>query len=565
MVSIMRLSISVLPAFLSLLAGVGHTQAPEALTSAQWREDTEFLRDRLIETHPNAFARVTRERFEAEWQGIRDSLDQWDDRQIAVRLMPLVASVQDGHTNLEPSDRIGFDRWFPVRFYRFADGVFVTAIDRSHGEHAGAKVLRIGVMQADSAADLAATVQGADNEFGALEEVFFLSNADALHALGVIESPEALPLEVVTRSGERRRVFLEPVRSGYQLGWRFRGEMFGPPSAEKQLITAFDGRVAMAYRQRDSALPLHLRYRLYYDFVHLEEHDAVYFQFNFTQDDPNEPFTDFYQRMFRYIDEHDVGRLIVDIRYNGGGDGSMLLPFVHELVKRDHSVNRPGRLFTIVGRKTFSAGVMLVGLMKQHTNTVFVGEPAGAALNHYGDNTSFTLPNSGMQLSVSTMYWQYSRWGDPNRLEPIQVPAMFTSEDYFGGRDPALDAILDPPLMPVIGVLEEQGGEAARDLFEAQRLGYEQYSWWQPFAQFDMNRLAYDLIEAGRSADAVVAFELNADRFGHDWRVWDGLGDGYKAAGRSLDAANAFRRALETAPDNWNAAYQRRMIQQLGR
>jgi hypothetical protein len=50
-------------------------------------------------------------------------------------------------------------------------------------------------------------------------------------------------------------------------------------------------------------------------------------------------------------------------------------------IKRDTSVNRPGRLFVLVGRKTFSAGIGLVEGIIDHTSAVLVGEPAGAPLD----------------------------------------------------------------------------------------------------------------------------------------------------------------------------------------
>jgi hypothetical protein len=192
-----------------------------------------------------------------------------------------------------------------------------------------------------------------------------------------------------------------------------------------------------------------------------------------------------------------------------------------------------------------------------------VGEPAGAPLNHCGDPGSATLPNSGMRLSVSTLYWQYARWDDTSRVEPVQLPAPMSGPAYFTGRDPALEAILDGPPVPVTEVLRVEGGAAARALYERQRADFGRYSWWEPFSRSDMNRVGYEMLGTGRPADGVVAFELNAERYGDDWGSWDSLGDGYAAAGRDADAVAAFRKALALAPDNWNAAYEREMIRKL--
>lgn len=87
---------------------------------------------------------------------------------------------------------------------------------------------------------------------------------------------------------------------------------------------------------------------------------------------------------------------------SAGGDGSLIHPIVHGLIQRD-AINRKGTLFTVVGRATFSAGVMLAQALEEHTHTTFVGEPPGAYWKHFGDATSFELPNSKLLVWVSTL------------------------------------------------------------------------------------------------------------------------------------------------------------------
>jgi Flp pilus assembly protein TadD len=113
-------------------------------------------------------------------------------------------------------------------------------------------------------------------------------------------------------------------------------------------------------------------------------------------------------------------------------------------------------------------------------------------------------------------------------------------------------------------MLRERGGEIARITYEERSALWDQYAWWRPFDRATLNTLGYSLLDEGRVADAVIAFELNAARFPDDWRVWDSLGDGYAEAGRAADAVRCFERALTIAPDNPNSEYQRRMIAELG-
>ena len=67
--------------------------------------------------------------------------------------------------------------------------------------------------------------------------------------------------------------------------------------------------------------PLHLRNReLPFWFEYLPADDLVYFQFNAVRDHPAETLAAFCDRLFGFIEDHNVGRLVIDVRWNGGGN-----------------------------------------------------------------------------------------------------------------------------------------------------------------------------------------------------------------------------------------------------
>ena len=78
-----------------------------------------------------------------------------------------------------------------------------------------------------------------------------------------------------------------------------------------------------------------------------------------------------------------------------------------------------------------------------------------------------------------------------------------------------------------------------------------------------MRHVGRDLIQARNLEDGLAACRLNTRFYGDSWRVWDSLGDGLDAAGDIVGALDAYRRALELKPDNWNAEHQRTMIREL--
>ena len=73
----------------------------------------------------------------------------------------------------------------------------------------------------------------------------------------------------------------------------------------------------------------------------------------------------------------NIQDLVLDLRYNNGGDNTLNRAIVRRIIQSP-SIDRHGRLYVLIGRKTFSAAVNLVSDLEQMTNAIFVGEPTAA-------------------------------------------------------------------------------------------------------------------------------------------------------------------------------------------
>jgi hypothetical protein len=178
-----------------------------------------------------------------------------------------------------------------------------------------------------------------------------------------------------------------------------------------------------------------------YWFEYLPETRTVYFQFNKVMNDPKEPLAEFCDRLFRFVDEHDVDRLVIDMRWNNGGDTTLEPPLIHGLIRSD-KLHRPGTLFVIIGRRTFSAAQNGATLIEHNTDAIFAGEPTGSSPNFIGEESSFELPYSHLMANVSDLYHQ-SSWPFDYRtwIAPlIYAPPTFAA--YRANRDPALEAVM---------------------------------------------------------------------------------------------------------------------------
>ena len=136
-----------------------------------------------------------------------------------------------------------------------------------------------------------------------------------------------------------------------------------------------------------------------YWFEYLPESHTVYLQYNKVGNQAGESLAEFSRRLLSFVDTAAVERLVLDLRLNRGGDGTLNRPLLLALIKA-RKLEGSGRLFAIIGRGTFSAAQFMVNELERYTDAVFVGEPSGGKVNSYGDSRKIVLPHSGITVRV---------------------------------------------------------------------------------------------------------------------------------------------------------------------
>jgi hypothetical protein len=178
-----------------------------------------------------------------------------------------------------------------------------------------------------------------------------------------------------------------------------------------------------------------------YWFEYLPESKTVYFQFNSVRNDQKETLEAFSERLFKFINEKEVEKLVVDMRWNNGGNTGLLPPLLQGLIKNE-KINKRGKLFIIIGRRTFSAAQNAATYFERDTKAIFVGEPTGSSPNFVGEEDPFVLPYSKILANVSHLYWQSSYPQDQRAWIAPQIYVPPTFEAYRANLDSVLDAIL---------------------------------------------------------------------------------------------------------------------------
>ena len=405
--------------------------AQQALTTAQWRDDLDFVVSHMEKIHPALFASVEETAFRKAAKELTESMAGMSEDEIIVGFLRLTAMLGDGHTRLHGSKLS--DYWFPVRIEEFVDGLFVTAVSKEHGDILGRRVIEIAGRPANEVFEAVKTITPHDNEYSQIYTAsLYLTMASVLSGLNLIEDSRELSLTTVDPDAgkETRAVSARGFASDQDMSWFWLLDS----------VPAVDGLRIWDGRTTDE-LPLYLQnVDKPYWFHHLEDESTVYVGFNLCAESPEEPFADFNADLWGFVENEDVHYVVVDLRHNIGGTNSILMPLVHEAI-RHPMISGNGNLFVIIGRKTWSAAVHLATWLDFHVDPVFVGEPTGSGPNHFADPEALTLPNSNILLLVSRWYWQNSwPWDDRRWIAP-DIPAEYASDQYFGLSDPAMDHI----------------------------------------------------------------------------------------------------------------------------
>lgn len=131
----------------------------------------------------------------------------------------------------------------------------------------------------------------------------------------------------------------------------------------------------------------------HYWYEHIADKKLLYAQFNAVQDDPKLSFAEFNNELRQLIMQQSIDQLVIDLRHNSGGDGSITPPMVATAALFE-ALRPDGKLFILMGRNTFSAGHDLLLDLTRFTHPILVGEPSGTPPNVIGESGWFNLPYS---------------------------------------------------------------------------------------------------------------------------------------------------------------------------
>lgn len=386
----------------------------ESSREDMWREDIEYLANKLPQKHKNLFFKKTKEEFEEELNYLKENINNLTDEEIKIGMRKTVASIGDAHTGV----RNAMEDIFLINSYAFKDGIYVVNASEKYKDIIYKKILKVNDVAIEQVMEKLYTIIPHENEAQLkLNAPFFLKDPEILYGLKIIPDKTSMKL---TLEDEKGNLFNKTITS-----------------INSKDIEKYDPVVKY---EDEEKLPLYMRNnKEYYWYEYLKDNKTLYLNYNRCSNMKGKSFKSFTEEVLAFIDDNEVNKLVIDLRQNGGGNSMIFEPMIQEIMK-DEKLNVKDSLFVIVGRRTFSSAILNAVDLRNHTNAVFLGEPTGGKPNHYGEVRSFELPNSKMSVSYSKKYFNHSKEDTPSFM-PDKIIEL-TIEDFKNGSDPVMGEIL---------------------------------------------------------------------------------------------------------------------------
>jgi tetratricopeptide (TPR) repeat protein/DNA-binding CsgD family transcriptional regulator len=394
------------------------------LSNEKWAEDITYLTDNIEKVHKNPYHSVSKTVIETAFSDLKGKIPRLSENEIVTELARIIAMIGDGHSALNifnfhngNGSTVKF-HILPVKLYIFTDGVFVIGAAPQYASLTGKKVLKINGHDVKDVFEAAEKIVPRDNEYTVKSNLpEYAVVLEFLNGLGFADNTNGSEITVAGTGGTEETISLS--------------------SIELENMNHEPGNAG------EKSLPLYMRNQeKNYWYEYLSESKTLYINYKRVLIDPADSLSNFCKRIEEFVKNNGIERTVIDIRNNVGGNNATCQAFV-EMVSNNPGINRKGRLFVIIGRQTFSAASYLATRLEFNTKAIFAGEPTGASPNHYGDNSAVILPNSKIDVRLSTVSWENSFPGDNRKYREPQLKAEVSSGDYFSGRDPVMEAIIN--------------------------------------------------------------------------------------------------------------------------
>lgn len=405
-------------AFLLLLAAV----CCRAVYSQQagridWNADLDCLAAELPARHYNFFTVHDKAYLLAAIEAIKAESGHTNDIHTVLKTTQLIAKFGDSHTRIHFEQLLDKNLLLPLRTLWCADGLYIVQTAPEYKELLGQRITAINTIPVQTVIDSLSTLITVDNR-ACVKAII----PDLLPSFQLLE------FFGFTNSGQVELTYEE-----------HKTRIIKPSHPDKTERVSFrPDSVFFALKNRrllftDRYFPEEKIYYMLYNSCYSRELAASR---GSGQAENLPSFKTFGERAFLTLETKPVGKIIFDMRYNGGGNSSQGTAFIEKLAeflkKHDHI-----KVYVILGRDTFSSAILNAMDFKRLTKAIFVGEETAGKPNHFGEIKNFQLPDSKLDVTYSTKYFKRSK-KEIDTIEP-DMPIEMSFADFKKGVDPVFE------------------------------------------------------------------------------------------------------------------------------
>lgn len=383
------------------------------------KAEIQFMCKNLEKKHKNLYHSISKEEFkEKEDELLNEVPNIKDEKEYYLALSELITTLKDAHTRVGSNNLyLKDDKYYGFNIEKFEKSWILTGIGENDQDKLGYEVRAINDVDINEIYDMALNFYPHENPYVFINDFSsYVKRAELLNKIKVLNniSDDDISLKLLDNDGKEVDIKV-PSADFDSLG-----ELVTLSSKVKPMTTDYnDSNNYWNDKLSD---------------------DVYYIQYNKCAEDNSLKMDKFTSEVSNDIKDNEFKKVIIDLRYNGGGNSKIIEPLYDELekLKKEHSF----QVYILIGGNTFSSGLLNAYDGKNQLDAILAGQPTGGNLNQYGEVKSFDLPYSGFVVDYSTKYFENVKGYDKDALYP-DIESPMKLKDYINGVDTVVQAVIN--------------------------------------------------------------------------------------------------------------------------
>ena len=164
------------------------------------------------------------------------------------------------------------------------------------------------------------------------------------------------------------------------------------------------------------------------------DENTYFIQYNSCKEDPDLPMVQFVQQVEADLESGGYQDIIIDLRYNSGGNSEVIRLLEKALFFHSFNVDNV-QFYILIGGRTFSSATIAATDFKNTptVNSIFVGQPTGGVLICPGNINTIRIENPPFGVQYSTKFFDLLGGQEGPLMPDYTVPQPFAQ--YAKGED----------------------------------------------------------------------------------------------------------------------------------